>query len=222
MLRSLFSLALLFTGLTLFAQSSPEAQAKAILDKMKVKYESYQTMGAEFSLLIDLPGETLETQKGTLKQKGEQFRLDLDAQSIISNGETVWLYLKNNQEVQINDAEFDEEAGDEFMSPQDLLKIYERGDMDFALVNELPKNGRVLQEIEFKPTDRQNSEYSKLRLSLDKKTLDIVSIIAFAKDGSRYTFQLDKFIPNATYAANTFEWNTEECPDCYVEDLRID
>ena len=215
-----FALLCLTTGL--FAQASADPQAKALLDKMKVRYQSYETLGADFTLLLDIPGEDLVTQKGVLKQQGEKFRLDLDQQTIISNGETIWLYLKNNQEVQINDAEFDEEAAEGFMSPQDLLKIYERGDMDYALVSEQPQNGRVVQQVEFKPLDRDGAEYSKLRMTVDKQTLDIVSVIAFAKDGSRYTFKLDQLYPNATYAATDFEWQTAECPDCYVEDLRID
>lgn len=222
MTRLLFSLfALLFT-VGVFAQRIADPQAKAILDKMKVRYESYATLGADFTLLLDIPGEDLITQKGQLRQDGDKFRLDLEEQAIISNGETVWLYLKNNQEVQINDAEFDEEAADAFMSPKDLLQIYERGDMDYALTNEMPVNGRVVQQVEFKPLDREESEYSKLRLTVDKKTLDIVSVVAFGKDGSRYTFELDALRPNERYTATDFEWQTSECPDCYVEDLRID
>ena len=222
MIRFLFALLAIAISSSAFAQRIADPQAKALLDKMKVRYESYETLGADFTLLLDIPGEDLITQKGKLKQQGDKFRLDLEEQAIISNGETVWLYLKNNQEVQINDAEFDEEAADEFMSPQDILKIYERGDMDYALTNEMPLNGRVVQQVEFKPLERDEAEYSKLRMTVDKKTLDIVSVIAFAKDGSRYTFQLDDLRPGETYASEDFEWQTSECPDCYVEDLRID
>ena len=221
MLRLLVVFLTLSVSFGSFAQTT-DVRAKAILDKMKTRYQTYTTLGADFTLLIDLPGEDLVTQRGMLKQAGEKFRLDLDQQAIISNGETVWLYLKNNQEVQINDAEFDEAAADGFMGPQDLLKIYERGDMEYALVNEQPRDGRVVQQIEFKPLAREDAEYSKLRLTIDKRTLDIIDIMAFAKDGSRYTFQLDKLRPNESYADTDFEWQSAECPDCYVEDLRID
>ena len=221
MIRLCVAVLTLFIGFGAAAQPT-DARAKAILDKMKTRYQGYATLGADFTLLIDLPGEELVTQRGALKQQGDKFRLDLDQQAIISNGETVWLYLKNNQEVQINDAEFDEEAAEGFMGPQDLLKIYERGDMEYALVNEQPQNGRVVQQIEFKPLEREDAEYSKLRLTVDKRTLDIVDIMAFAKDGSRYTFQLNKLYPDAAYTSGDFEWQTSECPDCYVEDLRID
>ena len=105
-------------------------------------------------------------------------------------------------------------------SPKDLLKAYEWDNYIYVLVNEFSENTRVVQQIEFKPTDR-DSDYSKIRLTLDKKTSEVINIKTFGKDGSRYTLTVNKLLPNASINASTFTFAKNECPDCHFEDLRI-
>lgn len=229
MLRS--ALSLFFLGLFtagLLAQpttnqytkaSDSDPAAKAVLEKVKIKYEAYKSVEALFTLNIELPGQPAEDQSGKLIQQGNQYRLELASQNLLCDGKSIWLYLKNNKEVQINN--FDEEEESAFLSPRDLLRVYERDDFVYILSNEYSENGKIIQDIEFKPLD-QSSEYSKMRLSVDKASSQIVRIKAFAKDGSRYTLTVNTFKSNGTYPPSTFVWNKAECPDCYVEDLRID
>jgi len=191
--------------------------AKAVLDKIKTRYNSFKTVSANFSLDIEIPQMNSEVQKGKLWQEGEKYRAELDNRSIISNGETVWVYLGNNNEVQINCAS--DFAGEGMMSPKDLLNIYEQEEYVYYLSNEFREAGKTIQQIEFKPTDR-DSEYSKLRLTLDKKTLDVVRMKIFAKDGSRFTLKMDNWVANEAIDADKFNWKESECSDCYVEDLR--
>lgn len=191
--------------------------AKAILDKIKARYDSFKTVSANFSLEIEIPQMDTETQKGKLWQEGEKYRAELDNRSIISNGETVWVYLGNNKEVQINCAS--DFAGEGMMSPKDLLNIYEQEEYVYYLSNEFREGDKLIQQIEFKPTDRE-SEYSKLRLTLDKKTLDVQRMKIFAKDGSRFTLKMDNWKANEVISIERFTWKESECSDCYVEDLR--
>jgi outer membrane lipoprotein carrier protein len=193
--------------------------AKAVLEKVKKKYDAFKTVEASFKLLIELPEQPKEEQDGKLIQQGNQFRLDLAGQRLICDGKSVWLYLIANKEVQITD--FDESEDSGFLTPKDLLRIYEREDFIYVLLNEYAEGGKILLDIEFKPTD-PNSEYSKMRVSIDKANSDIRRIKAFAKDGSRYTLSVSAFKNNLTYPTSTFVWNKTDCPDCYVEDLRID
>jgi len=199
------------------ADSDPAATA--ILQKVRAKYEAFKSVEATFSLVIELPDAEKMEQSGKLIQAGKQYRLELPDQQLICDGKSLWLYLIENKEIQINNFEEDEESG--FLSPMDLLRIYEREDFVYVLSNEYPEAGKVLQDIEFKPLD-PNSEYSKMRLSVDKATSQIKRIKAFAKDGSRYTMTVATFKSNLAYPASTFVWTKAQCPDCYVEDLRID
>ncbi|MEZ4933216.1 MAG: outer membrane lipoprotein carrier protein LolA, partial [Saprospiraceae bacterium] len=123
------------------------------------------------------------------------------------------------KEVQINNADEESEPGT-ISSPKDLLKAYEWDNYIYVLVNEFAEAGRVVQQIEFKPTDR-DADFSKIRLTLDKKTMEVVRIKTFGKDGSRYTVTVNKLLPNASVNSSTFSFTKKECPDCHFEDLRI-
>ena len=199
------------------ATKHSDPAAKALLDKVQAKYNSYKTMQADFTLTIEIPEEPAEVQKGKFMQAGDKYRLEAEAQTMVSDGKTLWLYMKNSQEVQINDV--DEEEG-EVLSPSSFLKFYESEKFVYVLINEFPENGVVVQQIEFKPLE-EDSEYHKVRLTLNKKTNDVMRIKAFSKDGSRFTFELGKLIANPALPASTFNFAKSECPACHFEDLRM-
>lgn len=200
-----------------FTQES-DPQAKAVLEKMREKYEAYNTVKAKFTIEYEFPGEEKVKESGVLTQQSEKYRLELDGRTLVSDGTSVWLYIEKNKEVQINDAEEDEGGG--ITSPQDLLRAYEWDDYIYVLSNEFSEKGRVIQQIEFKPTDRE-SDYSKIRLTIDKKTKDIIRGKAFSKDGSRTTILLNELTPNVSVTSTLFSFKESECPDCHFEDLRL-
>lgn len=213
----------LFFALAAFGQTPAPAEksdpeAKKILDKIRKKYDAYKTVEAAFTLTIEVPGQPAEVQKGTVAQSGSQFRLDMDQQVIVSDGKSTWVYLKKNNEVQINDAQPGAES--EFLTPKELLRRYEKGDFLYAITEKTTVAGRLLTHIEFKPKNK-NSEYSKLRVTVDEKTLSIESIKAFAKDGSRYTFKISRLTPNKAFAADHFTFDPKKYPGVRVEDLRM-
>jgi len=228
MKQLLFSILIIGMTLSLQAQSTTtftkaaesDPAATAVLEKLRQKYEAYTSMEATFSIVIDIPEEDRIEQLGKVAQAGDKYRLDLDQNSLISDGTVFWHHLKNNNEVQIHDAE--EMGGEgEIMSPQDILKIYESGEYVYVLVDEYNQDGTIVQQIEFKPLDR-DSDYSKLRLTIDKKAAQIKNIKAFSKDGSRYTLKLTKFVSNKDFPKGHFQFDTAQYPDIYVEDLRMD
>ncbi len=223
MKKLLFLLVVCFSlQITAFAQPADVAkdpEAKAILDKLKKRFDGFTSVQADFALEIEIPGMDTEVQKGKLWQQGEKYRAELDSRAVISDGNTVWVYLGNNKEVQVNCAS--DFAGEGMLSPKDLLNIYEKDDYAYFLANEFKEEGKTVQQIEFKPTDR-DSEYAKLRLTLDKSTGDIIRMKIFGKDGSRFTLKTGNWSANKTLAPDVFNWKKSECPDCYVEDLRID
>ncbi len=201
---------------TMSKAADSDPQAKAILDKLRTKYESLQSVEAAFSLIIEIPEQPKEVQKGTLSQAGDKYRLDLSDQTIISDGTTVWMHLKNMNEVQIMDVE---EGSGEFLSPKDLMQIYEQEEFIYALMNQVKEGDKLIEQIEFKPVDR-NSDYSKLRLSVDKRKNEIARIKVFSTDGTRYTMRIDKWTPGKNFPNSHFSFNTSQHPDIYVEDLR--
>ena len=197
-------------------QSDPEA--KKVLDRVRKKYDGYKSLEAAFTLSSEVPDQPKDVQKGTIGQQGSKFRLDMDGQIIVSDGKVNWIYLKKNNEIQINNADPNDDNG--FFTPKDLLRRHEKGDFRFAITDKVSEKNRVLTQIEFKPKDK-SSEYAKLRVSIDEKTNTIESIKAFAKDGSRYTFLITRLTPNKTFSAGYFQLDPKQFPGVHVEDLRM-
>lgn len=200
-------------------QADTDPKAKAVLEKLRNKYEAFKTLEIDFDLEIEIPEQPIEVQEGHLIQQGNKYRLKLKDRTMVSDGESVWLYLAKQKEVQINNVEEESEEG-VFNSPKDLLAAYQWKNHVYVLTDEFTENGRLIQQIEFKPTDR-SADYSKVRLTIDKKTNDIVRIKTFNKDGSRFTLKVNRIAPNKNYPPNTFTFTKAECPDCHWEDLRI-
>lgn len=198
------------------ADSDPEA--KAILDKLRKKYDAYQSLEAQFRLEIALPEQPAETQTGTLARDGDKYRMELANYGAISDGTAVWILMHNNKEVQINDMP-EADAPTSILSPEAMLNFYDRGEYAYYLMTEMMENGKLIQQIEFKPLDRY-SDYTKLRLTLDKRKTEVVRIKVFSKDGSNYTLWLDQLKPNKSFAGNYFTFDKSQYPDYYVEDLR--
>jgi outer membrane lipoprotein carrier protein len=204
------------------ALTSPEEsdpKAKAVLEQIRKRFMSYSSLGADFTLDMTFPEEPTETQKGKLSQQGSKYRVELGSQSVISDGNYLWLILHNNKEVQINDIPEDDDTGGSILSPESLLTFYDKGDFVYYLTNEFKANGRTIQQIEFKPVDR-SLDFSKLRMNVYKDNKDVAYVEAFGRDGSRYKITLNKMAPNKQFAASHFTFNKADYPGYYIEDLR--
>jgi outer membrane lipoprotein carrier protein len=202
--------------MTSAADSDP--QARAVLDKMRQKYEGYSSVQASFKLDINFPEQPVETQNIQVKQQDAKYRVDMPGRTIISDGSAIWMILHNNKEVQISPVP--EDGGDMgIMSPQSLFRIYESDEFVYAVAGQTTEDGKAVQQIEFKPID-EFSDYSKLRMTLYKSDASFKRVTAFGKDGSRFTLNLEAFTANPNLTATTFVFNKADYPDYYVEDLR--
>lgn len=222
---------LLITGLALLVSMGAYAQdqdytkvedsdpeARKILNQVRQKYEAYSTIEADFALELEFPEQPKETQQGKLARSGDKYRVEFGGQEFFSDGAALYLVMHNNESVQINNLpEPGEDTG--LISPQTIFNFYDNGDFIYTLVDTRTEGGKAVHIIEFKPSDR-SSEYSKLRMVVERDSKNIVSVKAFAKDGSRYTFQLKNVNPNKRFDTNYFVYNKSKYPNYYVEDLR--
>jgi outer membrane lipoprotein-sorting protein len=221
----LMSLALLM-GTALWAQNNQylnaedsDPEAKAILEKVKAKYEAYKTIESDFVLDIEIPEQPKQSMQGELERQGDKYHLKLGTQEVFCDGKAIYFILHNNKEVQINDIP-DPDEDDSILTPQSIFNFYESEKFVYFITGELAENGRRLKEITFKPLDRDNTDYAKLVLTLDKANNKIIRVKAYGKDASRYTFHMGKVKTNTGLAATAFSFDKTKFPGYYVEDLR--
>ena len=199
------------------ADSDPEAVA--LLETVRKKYDGFTTMRADFRLDIAFPGQQVERQAGQISREGGNVRFKLGDQEGIINDQAAYIIQHGNKEVMINNLpEPGELSG--VLTPQTLFDFYEGDAYVVALIGNESVDGKTAKSIELKPVDRDNSEFTKMRLLVNAEDREIVNVKAFARDGSSFTFHLDDTVANPSLAAGTFTFSKDDFPGYHVEDLR--
>ena len=194
---------------------SIDPEAKTILDGISSKMDSYESMKVDFTMEMMVPGQEYDIQDGYLLQQGDMFVFDIKTQSITTNKDAVYVYLKENNEIQINDPDFGEDGS--LLSPAQMMRLYETEQFFYA-ITEVENS---ITKIEFKPED-EYSDYAKLRVAINTKTDQISKIEIFSKDGSKIILTIKEIQINLEVGHADFQFNVEDYPGAYIEDLRID
>lgn len=209
---------LLVVQMTFAQEATIDPMATSLLDKMNQQFEAYTAYEMDFKIVIQIPEqETPQVQKGKFIRKGESYRVITGPQKIYSNGEYVWIYAKEHNEVQITDAG---DTGDDFVSPDQLFRLYQTGDYIYRISRTFEKEGEQLVEVEFKPTDSM-SEFFKIKMVLNKAKALPKSVKIFYKDGLRVTTNLTNLIKNKAYPKRFFSFDAAKYPGVKLEDLRL-
>lgn len=205
--------AVLVLGLQAIAQG--DKKAKEILNGVSAKYRSYKSMKAEFSYTLENPQAKIkETQVGNIILSGSKYRLGIAGQEVICDGKTIWTYMKEAKEVQVNDVDPDAEG----IKPSEIFTMYEKGFM-YKFVEEKKVGKQTLQNLELTPTDKTKN-FFKIKLTVDKASKQIVKSIIYEKTGNKYTYAIKAFTPNFAVNAGTFSFDTKKYPGVEVVDLR--
>ncbi len=225
-MKKLFTFYLFFVTLGVQAQDNTfssnvesDPEATKILNELQERFNNAGSAIYDFSLDMEFPGQAVESQNGELHQKGDRFVFSMGDQQIYSDNETVWMYDKVMNVVQIHDADFGDDGS--FMSPSEFINIYNSKDYSYAITNEWYEGEKVYRHIDFKPLDTE-SEYFKVRLELTGKNNDINSIKVFSKDGSRYLLKINGINMEEKLSDDFFVFDVEAYEDIQIENLRID
>lgn len=213
-MKKFFSV-IFFTVLSasIFAQS--DANATKLIKTVSQKYNGFKTMVMDVTLTIeDRESKTKEERKGKVMVKGNKFNVNLDNQVIICDAKSTWVYLKDANEVQVNN--FDPK--DAWPTPDRVLKI---ADKDFTcyMGEKLNEGNKSLQIIELIPINK-SVNYSKIKLFINTADNSIVRGIMFDKNAMLYTYSISNFKSNGDVADANFTFDKSKYPGVEVIDLR--
>jgi len=192
-----------------FAQN--DNKASAILDDVSAKTKSFKTIKIEFTYAMDNTKEKVhDTFKGTLLSKGDKYKLTAAGQDVISDGKTVWTYLKDAKEVQINNVGEDEDA----FTPTKLLSGYNK-DFKAKFIQE-NGNEQIIELYSLK----KGKTFTKVRLTIDKTKKQINKIMIYDRNGSTFSYIVNKFVADQAIADNVFSFNKADFPGVEMNDMR--
>jgi outer membrane lipoprotein carrier protein len=211
-------LALLFlTGTGAFSQSQQtDKKAEDILHGVSAKYKSYKSVKATFIINVENQKEkTNDEQKGTIYLKGNKYKLEIAGQDIISDGKTRWTYVKDANEVQVDNLKTDENS----ITPANIFTMYEKGWL-FKFIGEKTEKGMIYQLVELTPVDPKKKNIFKVKLTISKNDKFITTAKVLNKNGSIQTITVDKFSPDSITDESLFTFNSSKYPGAEIIDLR--
>ncbi len=201
---------------TLFAQDNDKGDKKSreMLDRLTAKTEAYKTIYVEFSYKMNNKEANIdETTEGVLTIMEDSYKLDIAGQLVICDGETIWTYIEDAEEVQVNSVEESEES----ITPNKLLTAY-NDDYRSKFIKESFQYGATVNIIDLTPLEGKS--YYKVRLIIDKEKDQLHDITIFDKNGSTYSYIIKEFTPNVEVEASEFTYNEADYPSVDVIDMR--
>jgi len=202
-----------------FAQEETiDAKANAILQSLDKKTKTYKTIKAEFTLTIyGKDGKPGDAQTGTIWINGAKYKLDLKNQTIFCDSSTTWTYLKDANEVQINNVDPNSDKGS--LSPSTIFTVYEKG-FKSHFEKEETTNNVTTEEVDLYPKHPEKEKYHTIKLFIDKAKNQVTEVKIMMKDGTTQLYMIDKFTPNSAMPLSDFTFDPKSYPGVDVEDLR--
>lgn len=207
-----------------------DPDAKKILDKVQQTTQGYQTLRASFEWTLENKAEkTKDSKSGFMFLKGGMYKLILAGTEMFSDGQTMWTYSKDANEITISEVEEDDESI--ISNPTKIFDLYQNG-FKYALKGEeqrdtkIKKDGKITTEkkncqiIDLYPEKPKGKEFHTVELAIDKSNSQILSIIIKFKNGSEQIIEITEYKPNVTMADALFTYDPAKYPGAEVNDMR--
>ena len=195
----------IFASLAIKAQSAQE-----FLNKVIDRTKSYQDISIVFNYRFIFENEDVnEKMNGYASIKGDSYLLNLGNQLIISNGETLWNYLIDDQEVMISEATEDNNS-----SPIAMLNSFSKN----VTASFIDSYDVYLSTIELK--EKEGKTFEKIQISVDSRNMTLKEIHIFNTDSSELIYDITSFTTNQNLPDSMFTFDETMHPNVEVIDMR--
>ena len=182
----------IFSSYCLFAQK--DARVEKILQQMNDTYTETPSFKATVKQeIIDTQAGLLEEMTAEITIKGDMYRLVVGEQEIYNNHKTVWTYLKDLNEVSIDN--YYPDADDGLQSPRHILNMYKQG-FKYLYLGEKKAGGTTLQLVDLSPEadNKRKYDFFKVTLYIDKEKKTLKRWEVHEKGNRRkYNYLITKF-----------------------------
>jgi outer membrane lipoprotein carrier protein len=211
-MRSLWPL--LF-GSLLLAQVDPKADN--LIKRSRKKLRSLESFTVQFSYQVENKADTTQkriSKSGTLRYRPRQnkFAVDMGDLLIVCDGQTIWQYLKKENEVTITP--YNPKEG---FSLDRIFRIYDQ-DMKVRLDKSETYKGQTIHKISLFPIS-DTTDYFRVEVWLNEAT-ELPQRIKFShRDGTVVEYELKNF-QVVSLPDSEFVFDTRKYPGISVVDLR--
>ncbi len=184
-----------------------DKQAEKIITNAgsKLKLES------PISLIFSLSKKDKKnSDKGTLTINGNKYIASFSDNKVYCDGKTIWVYQKETNEVNINNIV---DTENEILN---ISKFISEANIKFRpkLIRE--ENGNYIIDL----SPKTKSEFSKVRLKINKQTSRIASMEVNYKGGNVYSYTISNYKTKIKIQDSSFTFSKKDYPTASIVDLR--
>ena len=196
-----------------FSQTKDQ-KASLLLDEVSQKTKSHKSIKADFSYTMENKQAKInEVKTGSLLISGDKYSLTAAGQTIICNGKTIWTYIKESNEVQINDVDDKEDV----MTPSKLLSSY-NNNYKSKIIKDKAQTDPNFESVELIPNTIKN--FTKAILVVDKNKKQVKSFILFDKSGNTFTYKVTNYQTDIPVTNSDFSFEASKFPGVEIIDMR--
>jgi len=185
--------------------------ADRLVDRLEQKYNGGQALKAQFTQTTSRNGQ-MNTLSGTLTLQGDRYRVKTDRQTLVTDGETTWVYTPARDQVLVNDYVEDETA----FSPSRFFDGY-RERYRATGVRTARRNGATHHVLTLKPRE-QGAFFQDVTLWMRASDAVVTRLKVKDANSSTMTFTLRDVAFDAETTAGTFQFDAPQGVE--VVDLR--
>ncbi len=200
-------LTITFLITSLFSQNSN--QAKALLDEVAKKVETYENIYIEFNHRLDNSDADIHQEtRGGVTLKKDLYHLNYMGTEQIFDGKKIYLIIHEDEEVIIQSKS---KASEEALTPSKMFSFYKNG-YTYKMDELKTIKGIKIQYVKLRPID-SNSEISSVLVGIDVKTKHIFNVIENGENGTITTLEVRTFKTNQPISEKLFIFDTAKYRD---------
>jgi outer membrane lipoprotein carrier protein len=209
------TLSVIFFLLVLSGMAQTKDQkAAALLDEVSAKTKSYKSIKADFTYTMENKQAKInEEKKGTLLLAGDKYRLNVSGQAVICDGKTIWTFIEESNEVQINTLDNKDDA----LTPSKLLTSY-NANYKSKIITDKAQTDQNLETIELIPNTTKSIIKAIVTIDKTKKQVSVFSM--YDKNGNIFTYKILKFQTDLPINPNDYSFDKSKFPGVEVIDMR--
>lgn len=215
-MKTKFTILFLALALAIPGKAQDEKAVK-LLNELSSKTKAYDNFSADFTMnLVDVQSDIDLTRKGKITVADDNYRVKLDDDVIISNGDTRWTYQAESNEVYVDYEVEDDASG---INPSKIFTIWESG-FKQSHAGTVTHNGQTVDQINLHPIKAAETNYHTVKVFVDTKKMELVKVEVVGKEGDTYIYELLDFKNNQSLPDGTFKFTKADFPGVEVVDLR--
>lgn len=209
-IKTILTSLLVFTAILAFSQGK-DSKAAVLLDEVSAKAKAYKSIKVDFSYTMEnVKARINEEKTGTLLLSGDKYTMSAAGQMVICDGKTIWTYIRESNEVQINALENKDDA----LTPSKLLTSYNANYKSKIIKSTDP----AIESVELIPNTSKN--FTKAILGIDKAKKQVRSFTLYDKSGNTFTYKIKNYLTDTPVTASDFTFDAKKFPGVEVIDMR--